>query len=108
TGHEDLVTCRSIVTQKFVTTESNNDENGHGTHVAGTIGACTNNAMGSAGAHWAVQLLSAKVLDFSGSGTYSALAAGVRWAADAGGNVMNLRGGGSQPSETLELGSNDA
>src|SRR5437870_3501455 len=39
TGHEDLVTCRSIVTQNFVTTESNNDENGHGTHVAGTIGA---------------------------------------------------------------------
>src|SRR5439155_32079 len=40
TGHEDLVTCRSIVTQNFVTTESNNDENGHGTHVAGTYGAC--------------------------------------------------------------------
>src|SRR5439155_556640 len=75
TGHEDLVTCRSIVTQNFVTTESNNDENGHGTHVAGTIGACTNNATGIAGANWAVQLLSAKVLDFSGSGTYSALAA---------------------------------
>ncbi|TMJ09801.1 MAG: peptidase S8 [Bacillati bacterium ANGP1] len=108
TGHEDLVTCRSIVTQNFVTTESNNDENGHGTHVAGTIGACTNNATGIAGANWAVQLLSAKVLDFSGSGTYSALAAGIRWAADAGAKVINLSVGGSQPSKTLEQAINYA
>lgn len=102
TGHEDLVTCRSVLVQNFVTTESNNDENGHGTHVAGTIGACTNNATGIAGAHGAGQLLAAKVLDYSGSGTYAAVADGIRWAADAGAKVINISLGGSQTSKTLE------
>ncbi len=47
------------------------DDFGHGTHVAGTIGAVTNNGTGIAGINWKVQLLSLKFLDSSGSGAIS-------------------------------------
>jgi len=78
------------------------DDNGHGTHVAGTIGALTNNTTGVAGLNWAISLVPVKVLDASGSGTYSAVANGITWAADNGAKVINLSLGGSIPSKTLE------
>ena len=39
------------------------DYNGHGTHVAGTIGAAGNNAVGGTGVCWKVQLMAVRVLD---------------------------------------------
>ncbi len=100
-GHEDL-DCQSIIIKSFISGESGNDDNGHGTHVAGTIGACTDNATGVAGANWAVQLMGVKVLDFSGSGTDADVAAGIAWAADNGAKVINLSLGGG-PSSTLQI-----
>jgi subtilisin family serine protease len=47
------------------------DDFGHGTHVAGTIGATTNNSLGIAGINWRVQLLSCKFLDSTGGGQIS-------------------------------------
>ena len=47
------------------------DDFGHGTHVAGTIGAVANNGKGIAGLNWRVQLLSIKFLDANGSGLIS-------------------------------------
>lgn len=47
------------------------DDNGHGTHVAGTIGAATNNGVGMAGINWNVRLLALKFLDANGSGSTS-------------------------------------
>jgi subtilisin family serine protease len=47
------------------------DDFGHGTHVAGTIGAVANNGLGIAGLNWTVQLLSMKFLDANGSGAIS-------------------------------------
>jgi subtilisin family serine protease len=47
------------------------DDFGHGTHVAGTIGAAANNGIGMAGINWKVQLLSLKFLDSNGSGYIS-------------------------------------
>ncbi len=108
TGHEDLVGCQSIIIQSFVSGESGNDDNGHGTHVAGTIGGCTNNGLGVAGANWSVQLLGVKVLDYSGSGTLSAVASGIRWAADNGAKVINLSLGTASPYKTLERAVNYA
>jgi thermitase len=61
TGHEDIVSCQTPIVHSFVSGETGNDDNGHGTHVSGTIGACTNNATGVAGANWAVQLMGVKV-----------------------------------------------
>ncbi len=101
TGHEDIVSCQAPIIQSFVSGESGDDDNGHGTHVAGIIGACTNNTKGVAGANWSVQLMGVKVLDYSGSGTLSAVASGIRWAADNGAKVINLSLGTSTPYKTL-------
>ena len=108
TGQEDIVGCQSPIIRSFVSGESGNDDNSHGTHVAGTIGACTNNGIGVAGANWAVQLMGVKVLDFSGSGTLSAVANGIRWAADNGAKVINLSLGTSSPYKTLQRAVNYA
>lgn len=53
------------------------DDNGHGTHVAGTIGAMGNNGIGVVGVNWSVSLLAVKVLDSQGSGTGSQIMAGL-------------------------------
>jgi subtilisin family serine protease len=45
------------------------DDNGHGTHVAGIIGAKGNNGKGTAGVAWNVKLMAVKMLDYQGSGT---------------------------------------
>ena len=47
------------------------DDHGHGTHVAGTIGAATNNGTGIAGINWNVRLLAVKFLNSGGSGQIS-------------------------------------
>ena len=52
----------------------------HGTHVAGTIGAVTNNSLGVAGVNWGAKLLSVRVLGKCGGAT-SDIADGMRWAA---------------------------
>jgi serine protease len=52
----------------------------HGTHVAGTIGASTNNGVGVAGVDWAARILPVRVLGKCG-GYFSDLADGIRWAA---------------------------
>lgn len=52
----------------------------HGTHVAGTIGAVTNNASGVAGVNWDVDVLPVKVLAASGSGNFAGIIEGLYWA----------------------------
>ncbi|MFM8944822.1 MAG: S8 family serine peptidase, partial [Actinomycetota bacterium] len=52
------------------------DNHGHGTHVAGTIGASTDNGLGVAGINWNVKLLAIKFLDANGSGAISDAVAG--------------------------------
>jgi len=108
TGNEDIVSCQTPIVRSFVSGETGNDDNGHGTHVSGTIGACSNNATGVAGANWAVQLMGVKVLDYSGSGSLSAVASGIRWSADNGAKVINLSLGTSSPFKTLERAVNYA
>lgn len=53
----------------------------HGTHVAGTIGAVTDNAVGVAGVNWNVDVLPVKVLGANGSGNFAGILEGLFWAA---------------------------
>lgn len=67
------------------------DDDGHGTHVSGLAIAEGGNAIGLSGiAPKGVRLMSIKVLDSSGAGTFSDLANGIRYAADLGAHVINL------------------
>ena len=47
------------------------DDNGHGTHVAGTIGAVGNNGVGVVGVNWNASIMGLKFLDSTGSGAVS-------------------------------------
>jgi serine protease len=69
---------------------SGQDDNGHGTSVAGIIAAATSNGRGVAGVAPGAVLVVAKALDARGSGTVGDVAAGVRWVVDHGARVVNL------------------
>lgn len=66
------------------------DRNGHGTHVAGTIGAVGNNATGSTGICWSVQLMAVRVLGSNGSGTTADIVSGVDFAVNNSADVINM------------------
>jgi serine protease len=73
------------------------DDNGHGTHVAGTIAESTDNKEGVAGIAFEAKIMPIKVLAGEGYGRMSDVAAGIRWAADKGANVINMSLGGPFP-----------
>ena len=96
-SHEDLGTTRYLGGYDFVNGDSDpNDDEGHGTHVAGTAVGAIHNGKGVAGmgntGYYAV-----KVLDSIGSGTWSDVAAGITWCADNGiaNTVLSLSLGAS-------------
>lgn len=77
------------------------DDNGHGTHVAGTAAAGTNNGIGFVGICGACSVMPVKILSNTGSGLWSQVAAGVTFATDNGARVINLSLGGYSASSTL-------
>jgi subtilisin family serine protease len=83
--------------------DSNNpmDENNHGTHVAGVIGAVSNNGVGIAGMNWKVQVMAAKFLDSQGSGTTADAIKAIDWAREHGAQIMNMSWGGGGFSQIL-------
>jgi subtilisin family serine protease len=77
------------------------DANGHGTHVAGIVGARGGNGIGGAGVAWNVKLMIVRVLDAAAQGTTTDVARGIRYAVDNGARIVNLSLAG--PSSTPDL-----
>jgi predicted outer membrane repeat protein len=77
------------------------DDNGHGTHVAGIIGAATNNETGVAGLAWQTRILPIKFSGSDGTGSSSAALSAIEYAVDMGAMVLNLSWGGTAYSEAL-------
>lgn len=66
------------------------DENGHGTHTAGIVGACSNNGVGVIGIAPDSTILPIRVLNAAGSGTAQQLVDGIDTAVAAGAHVINM------------------
>ncbi len=116
----DFVTCENLenfdtdFSHTFVcsqpTTEDNDpmDENGHGTHVAGIIGAVGNNATGISGIMWRALIMPVRVLNQYGQGTDADIANGIAYAVKMGAKVINASWGGYGSSQTLMDAISDA
>jgi len=79
------------------------DDNGHGTHVSGTIAAVLDNPpTGVVGVAPKAGLLAAKVLNSAGSGSYSNVIAGINWCVTNGAKVISMSLGGSSGSSALQ------
>lgn len=65
------------------------DIDGHGTHVAGIIGAVGDNGTGISGVSWQVSLMPLKVLDANGDGSLAHIVAAIDYAIDAGAHIIN-------------------
>ncbi|MEH7225801.1 S8 family peptidase [Bacillus sp. JJ1566] len=78
------------------------DDNGHGTHVAGIIASQTNNHEGTAGITWFNPIMPVKVMGADGYGSTFDIARGIIWATDHGADVINLSLGNYQGSKLLK------
>lgn len=103
TSHQDL----NVVGGYSTFGGSYVDDNGHGTHVAGTI-AGLNNTVGVIGAAPNASLYAVKVLNSSGSGTYSGIIDGINWCVNNNMDIINMSLGGSTGSTALEDACNAA
>jgi len=77
------------------------DDNGHGTHVAG-IAAASLNGIGIVGVAYGAKIMPIKAMDSQGEGADADLAAGIEWAADHGAKIINLSLGSDQQSGILQ------
>lgn len=78
------------------------DDNGHGTHVAGTIAQSTNNGYGVAGIAYEASIMPLKVLSGSGGGTIADIAEAIKFAADNGADIINMSLGGGGDSNMMK------
>jgi len=99
----DLAGVSFIPGWDFINNDAHpNDDEGHGTHVTGTIAQSTNNGIGVAGIAFSASIMPVKVLDKNGSGSYVQVADGIRYATDHGAKIINMSLGGSLPDTYLE------
>ncbi|MBD1943665.1 peptidase S8 [Coleofasciculus sp. FACHB-712] len=78
------------------------DDNGHGTHVGGTVAQATNNGYGVAGIAYEASLMPLKVLSAEGGGTVADIAEAIKFAADNGADVINMSLGGGGESQVMQ------
>ncbi|HKO96216.1 MAG TPA: S8 family serine peptidase [Pyrinomonadaceae bacterium] len=88
--HEDLV-AKMVPGWNVINNSSDTrDVHGHGTKVAGTAAASSNNGIGIASIAWGCKLMPIRVADSTGYATFSAIASGLNWAGDHGARVANI------------------
>lgn len=97
--HEDLTGVNyapgfDFIGNQAIAPKTNSDDNGHGTLVAGVLGATPNNGVGVVGSNWKITLMPLKALDSSGKGDAATIAEAIAWATDHGANFINLSIGG--------------
>jgi len=98
----DLASTAFVPGYDFVNDDSHpNDDQGHGTHVCGTIAQSTNNGIGVAGVAFGCSIMPVKVLDANGVGGHFALAQGIQFAIEQGATIINMSLGGPDDSQTL-------
>lgn len=89
--HTDLdAHINTALSKGFISNNSTYiDTNGHGTHVAGIIGAETNNSAGVAGICWEVSLVSLKCFTIAGTGHSSSVISAIQYADSVGIKILN-------------------
>jgi len=98
----DLANTRFVAGYDFVNNDTHpNDDNGHGTHVTGTISQSTNNGLGVAGVAFDCSVMPVKSLGANNGGSVFDVADGVIFAALNGAKVINMSLGGRGDSITL-------
>lgn len=102
--HPDLNVKAELSAEFLPNSDSPNDLNGHGTHVAGIIAAIDND-VGVVGVAPGAPVVAVKVLNRYGSGSFSSVIAGVDYVAAhaAAGDVVNMSLGGAAPSSFRAL-----
>ncbi len=102
---KDFVTCDDYVINKDTSQilgcrepksmdDDPMDNLGHGTHVAGTIGAVSNNSEGISGINWNISLMALKTQDKNGNGSGIEIPKAIEYAVDNGADVINMSLGG--------------
>jgi serine protease len=101
-GAPDLANTNRMPGYDFSNNDTDpTDDNGHGTHVAGTVAQSTDNNLGVAGVAYSARLLPVKVLGSNGQGTYENIINGITYAVNQGAKVINLSLSGRNGSEAL-------